>query len=231
MQLSKALTASMAAVLIGFSSPAWSILMTSSGVSTSSLGNFEAELNWDDSQLNISLTNTSNPSNGGFITGFLINLPSGASFNVGWTDTGLQFLSSADGPYNGAPYGGFDVGYAAGGNYLGGGNPSVGIGVGDIGHFTLSDWQTTDGMSIADMIDDLDNNFIVRFRGFNNGGSDKVVGSFPPPPDEPPSDTPPGDLPPPPPSAEVPVPSSLLLFLLALPLLIGAFRRKNKHSS
>ena len=100
-------------------------MITSGDVSTENLGEFEANISWSGDDLSVSLSNTSPLANGGYITGFLINLPTGTSFNVGWSDTGLQFLPSSDSNYSGAPYGNFDYGYALGGNFLGGGKPPV----------------------------------------------------------------------------------------------------------
>jgi len=195
--------------LLAFSLPSQAVIITSGDISTESLGDFEADIQWDSSDLSIALSNTSVVANGGYITGFLINLPSGASFNVGWSDTGLQLLPATDSAYNGAPFGNFDYGYALGGNFLGGGKPSAGIGVGETGNFIFSDWQSIDGLVEEDFIE----NILVRFRGFEDGGSDKVLGT--------PGVTDIPELPGSPTLAEIPEPSSLVLFLLGILCVVG----------
>jgi hypothetical protein len=86
-----------------------------------------------------------------------------------------------------APYGKADTGAALGSNWEGGGTPSDGLGVGQSGTFTF----TVTGIAplIAGLSDtallglltdttggggNQPENFIVRFKGFNGGGSDKV---------------------------------------------------------
>lgn len=192
--------------------------------STEQLGEYEIQADWTGSALELSITNTSSASNGGFLTGFLINLPYQATFTNATTDTGLVPLMPIDGPFSGAPFGNFDYGFAVGGNFLGGGNPSNGIGVGETGHFTLSSWT-----NLPEIFDRLSNDeiehylfdnkttsrlgdahFLGRFRGFQDGGSDKVPGMF--------------ATSPPPPAISVPNPATLALFTLgAFALLI---RRK-----
>lgn len=206
-------------ILLAFSIPSQALLITPSDITTEDLGDFSANVEWNGSELSIALSNTSNGLNGGFITGFLVELPSGASFNVGWTDTGLQFMPSDNGPYSGSPYGNFDYGYSLGGNLLGGGSPAGGIGIGETGNFLLSDWQNADNLTTEDFIANYDTSilndasFLVRFRGFNDEGSDKVLGVF-------------GEidipgLPGPPSSAEIPEPNSLMLFLLGILCVVG----------
>ena len=161
-----------------------------------SLGNFTGILNYSFSsatvaELDVTLTNTSNPSNGGFITGFVLNNPGNHITGVTLTDPGgsagftllggLNFNNTI----NGSPFGQFDIGAALGGSFEGGGNPNGGIGVGQTASFfkfTLNG-AGLDTLTANSFISELSTgmgagqgyqSFVARFRGFNNDGSDKV---------------------------------------------------------
>lgn len=204
------------------------------------LGSYSAHFKWDGSILSLDLTNTSNPSNGGYLTGFLLELPNSSSFTKWQTNSNLTALTPNQEHYSGAPYGNFDYGYALGGNFLGGGSPTSGISVGKTGHFEFSQWNNVNGFDVGDFFENLstleqnDTNLLVRFKGFKDGGSDKVIGIFTPPPSanpETPPSAPPPELPPslPPglhaltPSLEVSIPSTLWLMLI--PLLALVYKR------
>lgn len=210
------------------------------------LGSYSAHFKWDGSILSLDLTNTSNVSNGGYLTGFLLELPGTSSFSNWQTNTNLVALAPKQEQYSGAPYGSFDYGYALGGNFLGGGSPNSGIGVGNTGHFEFSQWNNVNGFDVGDFFENLstlestDTNLLVRFKGFNNGGSDKVVGIFTPPtppnpelpPNEPPPEfppPPPPGLPPLPPSLEVDIPSTL--WLMSIPIFGLAYRARRSRRS
>lgn len=124
--------------------------------------------------LTVSLTNTSPAANGGFLTGFLFNIDGDATATLspnptGWFEnTGSQAAS---------PLGTFEVGAALGGNWMGGGVPGRGIGVGQ----TLSFDFAVSGPGAAGLTTDSffpqnsgQPGFVVRFTGFNDGTSDKV---------------------------------------------------------
>ena len=126
-------------------------------------------------ELKVSLSNESPIAVGGFLTGFLFRSDdvTGASMvsstHSGMTSTGVESAS---------PFGMFDGGAAVGGSFLGGGNPSQGMGVGDSGMFVFSVASATAStLSAADFLGSLDEpGFVVRFRGLADGGSDKVPG-------------------------------------------------------
>jgi hypothetical protein len=150
--------------------------------STNQLGTFTGTIDYGfDIGLNswtvlITLTNTSNPANAGRLTGFL--------FNINSTDANASAaLHSADYPFqnaagqSGNPLGGtYDAGAALGGNWNGGGPPAPGIAPGATGSFlfkvSASDANSLSAMSFITGPETY--NFVVRFRGFNGGGSDKV---------------------------------------------------------
>lgn len=158
---------------------------------TESLGTFTGSLRYefdpfsDRGLLTIAMTNTSEPANGGYITGFLFNIP-------GNDQLATASLESASYPFQQAfgsgldamPFGTYDAGAALGGNFQGGGSPNDGIGVGETGEFlfaiTANDANT---FNAADFINgSTGDDLVLRFRGFVNGGSDKVIGTIIPAP-------------------------------------------------
>lgn len=180
-------------------------ISSNSSASTEGLGTYTGALTYAASdsghaQLIVQLTNTSPVANGGYLTAFALNNPGGI--------TGIGFSSSQGnfgllgGPSNNGvaapPFGQFDFGGSITGDFLGGGNPHPGLGVGDSATFTfdltgtdlniltLNDFLTTFGDGTSP--DHSDQFFLARFRGFNDEGSDKVPanggggGTNPPPP-------------------------------------------------
>jgi hypothetical protein len=156
--------------------------------STGNLGNFAAGFIYNyvagatTATLTADMTNTSPLANGGYITGFAFNTPN----NVNVTLTGgtngaflVQYSVSA------SPFGDFGIGVALGGNFLGGGSPLSGIPVGNTAEFLFTVTGTADTLaqlsasSFTGTTSSSGGEFsIVRFRGFNNQGSDKVPGQI-----------------------------------------------------
>lgn len=126
--------------------------------------------------LDISLTNTSPVANGGFLTGFVFNIINGgagrtASLSARPNANWQLLLNEAA-----SPFGTFDAGAALGGNWEGGGSPSNGIAVGASGNFTFAITAPNAASLTASSFVGTSSpfQFVVRFRGFNNGQSDKV---------------------------------------------------------
>jgi hypothetical protein len=132
------------------------------------------------SKLSISLTNTSPADNGGYITGFVFNFDTPFSLSLDSSTAGaFEFVS--DEPAS--PYGTFDYGAALGGDFLGGGNPTDGIAVGQTRTFNFNLFMPEQSLFAAGLETNGsigDGDFLVRFRGFNDEGSDKVPGSITP---------------------------------------------------
>jgi MYXO-CTERM domain-containing protein len=169
----------LAAGIVALSSGAHASMVNISG--DGAWGDFAGTLTYthvagNQGTLDVSLTNTSPVGNGGFITGFVYNIINGgagrtaslsARPNANWQ---LVLNESAN------PFGTFDAGAALGGNWEGGGNPNNGIGVGDTGNFTFAITAPNAGSLTASSFVGASApfQFIVRFRGFQNGQSDKV---------------------------------------------------------
>lgn len=148
--------------------------------STEGLGAFTGTLSYTPTgettgTLTISLTNTSEHA-GGRITGFLFQLPDPAATAVLSGPSGTHPLFLDTGAADAPPFGSFDAGAALGGNWLGGGSPAGGIAIGQTGvfEFTVTDPGAGGRSTSAFITEGEPFGFVVRFRGFDNGGSDKV---------------------------------------------------------
>lgn len=134
--------------------------------------------------LTISLTNLSPASNGGFLTAFAFNV-SPPGLTVSMVSSGLpgwQSLQAIDA----SPLPSFDFGASSSSTWQGGGPPSHGIAVGSSSTVTF---LVTGAASAMNGLSDMSffhasrtgYAFAARFRGFNDGLSDKVVGIVPAP--------------------------------------------------
>ncbi|MDI9402354.1 MAG: hypothetical protein QM516_00645 [Limnohabitans sp.] len=155
------------------------------------LGAFEGTATWTytgmgTGTLAFSLTNTSPEDNGGFLTGFAFNVVNGLALTLSSApsvDSGPAWVGLAN--VAASPYPNFDFGAALGGSWLGGGSPNNGIAVNDKGSFVFA--VTGDDMLLASLDDesifdiDAEPAFAARFRGFEDGGSDKVPANLPAP--------------------------------------------------
>ncbi len=184
------------------SSVALPIYGNSTTGSTEGIGSFVGELiyeaNEDDTSatLTVELTNTSPGSNGGFITAFAFNSPSNNITDVSLSSTDNDF-SLIGGPsfsnsIKVSPFGKFDIGASISDAWLGEkklrrgrrlspGGPSRGIGIGATETFTfnlkginLSSLDERSFWEVLSLGSKQSQPFAMRFRGFKDGGSDKV---------------------------------------------------------
>jgi hypothetical protein len=134
----------------------------------------------------VQLDNLSPAANGGYLTAFVFNNPggiTGATLTSTNTNFGLLGGPTFSGGVNGAPFGAFDLGAGLGGSFEGGGNPHPGIPVGGSATFTFAftgnnlDGLTTQSFALSPSHQgDKTAFFVARFKGFVDGGSDKVPG-------------------------------------------------------
>jgi hypothetical protein len=125
-------------------------------------------------EVTVSLTNTTDPGIGGFITGFVFNINSvdpdaTASLTSGTNSNfvGLQNVSAQ-------PFGMFDAGAAVSGDWEGGGSPAGGIGLGQTASFVFSilasDASSLSAISFLTGSNQF--NFVGRMRGVGKNGED-----------------------------------------------------------
>jgi hypothetical protein len=140
--------------------------------------------------LTINLLNTSPTANGGFLTAFVFHNPSGLITGASVTSTNTHFGLLGGPSFHGGiaapPFGNFDIGASVTDQFLGGGSPVGGIGVGESSIFTFAlTGSGLNGLTLESFFGEAPTSqdghpgpvpFLARFRGFNNGGSDKVPG-------------------------------------------------------
>lgn len=179
-------TVSCAAVVLALAPCAEGSLLFASDPGLNGLGIYSGSIEWSYEgdgigTLEITLANDSPAANAGALTGFAFNAIDGLA--VAFT-SGLPSWSGVE-QADASPYPLFDFGAAIGGNFLGG-NPQFGIAVGASAAFVF----TVKGLdSLLATIDESaffdasgGYGFVARFRGFLDGGSDKVTASLVPAP-------------------------------------------------
>lgn len=165
------------------------ILLFASGIAfalpiagTGQLGSFAGDFTYNLGIITVSLTNTSPVANGGYLTAFAFGLPGSVTGTLDSVPEGFSLLGGSGGSISVRPFKDLDLGASSTkGDWLGGGSPKDGLGVGQTGIFKFSlagnfSSLTEESFSIAG-----DPWFAVRFRGFEDGGSDKVVPGNPVP--------------------------------------------------
>jgi hypothetical protein len=165
-------------------------IFANSDGSTKGLGDFTGSLEYsfdapsEIGHLTVSITNTSPAFNGGYITGFLFNIAStdDGAFAVLQPGGTHPFEDLTGGGLNGEPFGHFEGGAALGGNWQGGGPPFAGIAVGQTGVFDFNVFAADAAVLTAMSFIEGPTDFLVRLRGFDNGGSDKVPAAVVPGP-------------------------------------------------
>ena len=162
-----------------------SIINFESNPGLEGLGSYTGSMEWtylggNAGLLDVRLTNTSPAENGGYLTGFAFNMRYELQMKIadngaraGWSDIVNPHCN---------PFGVFDHGVAVGGDWLGGGNPHPGVGVGQTFAFRFDvrgDPSILQTVIPHDFFDESAGiGFVARFRGFDDGGSDKVTASM-----------------------------------------------------
>lgn len=157
----------------------------SNSVSAEGPGSVDVKADYDNvaQTLTVDVTNTSLSSNGGYITAIAIDNPNDLISNVSSYSSSNNNFSLIDVPSYTSnsiainPFGSYDIGFstAANGSWLGGGKPSGGTAVGATDTFTLK----FEGNSLGSLSLDDFGSLAIRMRGFNDGGSDKILTPFP----------------------------------------------------
>ena len=167
------------------------------------VGSFEGDFVYNPSlaTLTVSLKNTSTYGNGGYITAFVFNNPGNQITGVTLVppttngDFGVIGGPSYNNTISGSPHGLFDIGASISSEFLGGGDPKDGIayGITDtfIFQFTGSGLGSLNEYSFLSLTSESGpgagsggglESFLVRFRGYEPDGSDKVPGEIVPEP-------------------------------------------------
>lgn len=178
---------SLAAACIASASGAAVVPITSNtALSTEGLGAFMGTLNYtylggSSGQLDVTLTNTTDASIGGYITAFMFRPPPElGAFGCSLSSSDFAAMTDIPAGSSGSPFTGSWIGGAGtGGSWLAGGAPGGGIGIGQTGSFSFAisganaSLLSSDAFVSGSLVSDP-YAFIVRFRGMNDGGSDKV---------------------------------------------------------
>ncbi len=158
--------------------------------STDGLGRFTGSISYTGNTLNtgtltIVLSNTNTPATGGYITGMVFNIPGAdAAATAQLAASSISNFQVLGPTESASPYGVYEAGAALGGSWLGGGSPTGGVAVGQTGTFTFNITSAgASGFTASSFIASGSSpSPLVRFKGFANGGSDKVPGVLVPAP-------------------------------------------------
>ena len=158
--------------------------------STDGLGRYTGSISYTSNTLNtgtltIVLSNTNTPGDGGYITGLVFNIPGAdAAATAQLAASSLAGFQQLGPTASASPYGTYEAGAALGGSWLGGGSPNGGVAVGQTGTFTFNITSAgASGFTASSFIASGSSpSPLVRFKGFANGGSDKVPGVLVPAP-------------------------------------------------
>ena len=168
------------------------VITSNSALSTEGLGAFVGTLDYvyggaGSGTLNVSLTNTTNASIGGYLTAFMFRPPPElGAFTSALTSSDFAAMTNIPAGTSGSPWNGTGSwlgGAGVGGSWLAGGAPNGGVAIGQTGHWsftitgTNASMLTSDSFVSGDLVSDP-YAFIVRFRGMEGvdggDGSDKV---------------------------------------------------------
>lgn len=128
----------------------------------------------DITQLVFSVTNTTDNQTGGFLTAFAFNTPGSVIPDSAYTPS--PQWSFLGGPINTSPFDDLDYGFSISKSFQGGGNPNSGLAPSETLNFGV---LLNGAYSLSDLTAFYQKpaiNFVARFRGLNDGGSNKVPG-------------------------------------------------------
>jgi hypothetical protein len=155
--------------------------------STENIGLFSGTLtvSQDGNTLTMTMRNDNSTDGGGYLTAFVFRKPLGRNISLQLTSvsgsTGnFQLIAPTNNQGIAAPpFGFFQFGVGLNGSFLSGGNPEGGIAPGTEVTFTFAVTGDTAGLTAIEFANEQFNPFLLaRFRGFNNGTSDKVPAIF-----------------------------------------------------
>ena len=162
------------------------------------LGDFTGYFNFNavsatEATIEIELTNTSPLTNGGYLTAFVFNIPTGYITDISLfsTDDDFSMLSGPDfnDDVKGVPYGYFDIGASVTDQFLGGGKPSPGIPAGATETFIFTLYGNgLDTLDVQSFLDEMSVGaspgrgsqfFLARFLGGGGSKTPAVVVPIP----------------------------------------------------
>jgi len=154
--------------------------ISSNGLGLEGNGAYTGLISYVPGVLTVSLTNSNTSASGGKITAFVFNIAGSATAVLSGGTHPFADLGTSP---SASPFGTFEGGAGMGGSWTGGGPANAGIHVGSTGTFTFTVTGADAGsLTASSFISSSGINFVTRFRGFDNGGSDKTPGFVVPAP-------------------------------------------------